>query len=379
MTTRHAYLAGLLAQTARGELETQHERTLSAQGIETLDAARDFLEQQALPIQAVERVEDLVKQTLLQLAVNIGSLAAARELALGMKRLGFFHKLKSYAIKAASPLGYSVFFQRPGEGFSFQRHLTHKVEIFQILSAPAKSFAFVCDHEAWAASYDPGRFQAWLNGADDPAYERFRFIPEPGDLIVIDRLNTVHTVIGCVLEEFATISTDLVDRLFDQNVGRPIPPDFPRSRVNRLLATLPEVEPQRVVTVGLEGLLVRPHHPETHDWGELRLIKNGVLTAQHLLIRPGAETDLMLGEADTTSLFVRAGHGKLVLEADREPSVELELAAGELTLVPAFVKFRLRAGTPSTLRVSLQSLPLQTALGPTDPASSSTSKANLES
>ena len=54
-------------------------------------------------------------------------------------------------------------------------------------------------------------------------------MPKPGDVIVIDRLNVVHAVLGCVLAEFATVSTDMVDRLHDQNAGRPTPAEFTRA------------------------------------------------------------------------------------------------------------------------------------------------------
>ncbi len=54
-------------------------------------------------------------------------------------------------------------------------------------------------------------------------------MPRPGDVIVIDKLSVVHSVVGCVLAEFATVSTDMVDRLHDQNEGAPIPAEFTRA------------------------------------------------------------------------------------------------------------------------------------------------------
>lgn len=363
MHTEVADLAESLARTARGEIDAAGQRALSDQGIATLNAAAEFLERQELSIDAVERIEDVVKQTLARLATNVASLDLARDLAVSMKRLGFFHKLKSYAVKAASPLGYSVFFQRPGEGFSFQRHISHKVEIFQIVSAPPGSYVFACDYDSWKALYEPDRFQRWLEGAADPALERFRHVPKPGDVIVIDRLNVVHTVIGCVLEEFATVSTDMVDRLFDQNAGRSIPPDFPRARVNALLAELPEVEPQRIYELGSGGLSARPQVAELHAWGELRTIRTGPLTARHLVIRPGATTDPVESELEASSLFVRSGRGKLLLGSDAEGRKEVDLEPGALTLVPAGVRVRFLADPGSLLRASQQSLPLRTAFG----------------
>jgi mannose-6-phosphate isomerase-like protein (cupin superfamily) len=350
-----------LTRIARGENDGAHARALAEGGVATLDAASAYLEQHDLSIDAVERVEDAVKRTIETLVSAPGSLETTEALARSMKRIGFLHKLKSYAVKAASPLGYSVFFQRPGEGFSFQRHITHKIEIFHILAAPAGGYAFLCDHDSWKAAYDPDRFQRWLAGAADPTYERFRHLPEPGDLIVIDRLNVVHTVIGCVLEEFATISTDMVDRLYDQNVGRPIPPEFTRARVNALLAELPEVEPRRIFEVGPSGLVGRPQVAEKHSWGELRSVSIGPLTARHLVVHGGATTDAARSDVDSSALFVRAGTGTLMLGPDREACRRVPLEPGALTLVPAGVEFRLEAGVAGALRVSEQRLPLRTA------------------
>lgn len=351
-----------LARAARGEASDDEIAALAGAGVSTLKAISEYLGQQELSIQAVERVEDVVKRTVVGLSAGAPSLGDARELALAMSRIGFFHKLKSYAVKAASPLGYSVFFQRRNEGFSFQRHITHKIELFHIVSAPPGGYAFVCEHEAWKAVFEPARFERWLAGGADPDYERFRHTPEPGDIIVIDRLNVVHTVVGCTLEEFATISTDMVDRLYDQNVDRPIPRDFPRARVETLLRELPPVEPRRLFEVGADGLTERPLHAETHAWGELRSVTIGPLTARHLVVNPSAAADAVHAESDASSIFVRSGRGTLTLISGPDAG-EIALEPGILTLVPAGVRFTLRADAGAPLRVSQQSLPLATAFG----------------
>jgi mannose-6-phosphate isomerase-like protein (cupin superfamily) len=90
----------------------------------------------------------------------------------------------------------------------------------------------------------------------------------------------------------------------------------------------------------------------------------GPLTARHLVLRPGGATEPHSGELDASSVFVRAGRGRLVLGSDREALTEIDLDAGALTLVPAGVPFRLAADAGSTLRVSEQRLPLRTAFGP---------------
>ena len=176
-----------------------------------------------------------------------------RSLASFQQDLGFLLKYKSYAVKAASPLGYSVFLQRRGEGFSFQQHVTHKTEIFYILDVLPGGFVFLCDFDDWKRIYDRDSFLAWMNGAPDSRYERFRFVPEPGDVIVIDKLSVVHSVVGCVLAEFATVSTDMVDRLHDQNEGQSIPAEFTRAFSEARIRALAWPETSRRVSFGPSG------------------------------------------------------------------------------------------------------------------------------
>jgi hypothetical protein len=190
------------------------------------------------PIAVLEQVERRLKEMLTSELSARPDGARMRALASFQKDLGFLLKYKSYAVKAASPLGYSVFLQRPGEGFSFQQHVTHKTEIFYILDVPPGGYVFLCDFAEWREIFRRETLVAWLNGAADARYDRFRFVPEPGDVVVIDKLNVVHTVVGCTLAEFATVSTDMVDRLYDQNEGVPVPADFSRAFAEARLARL---------------------------------------------------------------------------------------------------------------------------------------------
>ena len=196
--------------------------TMEPETPETLSAIAEQLRTDS-PIDVLERVEHTLKERLKrELAAPLDG-RRMRELASFQQNVGFLLKYKSYAIKAANPLGYSVFLQRPGEGFSFQRHVTHKTEIFYILDVLPGGYVFLCDFEEWKRAYQRDAFLAWLGGKPDERYERFRFVPQPGDVIVIDRLNVVHTVMGCTLAEFATVSTDMVDRLHDQNEHHLVP------------------------------------------------------------------------------------------------------------------------------------------------------------
>src|SRR3954463_13179356 len=110
------------------------------------------------PIAVLEQSESRLKEVLaVELAGQLDG-PRIRALASFQRDLGFLLKYKSYAVKAASPLGYSVFLQRPGEGFSFQQHLTHKTEIFYVLDVLPGGYIFLCDFEDWQRVYDRAGF-----------------------------------------------------------------------------------------------------------------------------------------------------------------------------------------------------------------------------
>jgi hypothetical protein len=157
--------------------------------------------------------------------------AGARMLAEFQKRTGLLRKYKSYGIKAAAPLGYAVFLQRPGMGFSFQCHSVRKVEAFHILDVAEGARVFLCPKATWDGIYDEAAFAAWLAGAPDRRYDEWAVVPHPGDVYLIDDRHTVHSVLGCVLEEYASVSVDVVERLHDQNRGLRVPAEFDRAYV----------------------------------------------------------------------------------------------------------------------------------------------------
>ena len=176
----------------------RENRVGTASALEQLEELRAPLTSD-MPIAALERHEESWKHALSELLCSPLTGSQARAVAAFQRDVGLLPKYKSYAIKASSPLGYSVFLQRPGEGFSFQQHVTHKTEIFYILDVLQGGFVFLCDFEDWQRIYDGESFLAWMNGALDSRYERFRFVPQPGDVIVIEKLSVVHSVVGCVL------------------------------------------------------------------------------------------------------------------------------------------------------------------------------------
>jgi mannose-6-phosphate isomerase-like protein (cupin superfamily) len=310
---------------------------LSAHGSALLPALGAFLARD-LPLPVLEAYEDLYKDVLRALVAGEVSGAAARELAGFQLAVGLLLKYKSYAVKASSPLGYSIFLQEPGAGFSFQRHVTHKTEVFHILDVHPGGFVFLCSYEQWLACYEPERFAGWLAGERDPDYERFRFAAAPGDVFVLDRLGIVHTVIGCVLEEFATVSTDMVERLHDQNSGRPVPPRFGRECVRRGLAALRTPPASRLV----EGSARRPRHrplPRTDISGGSRtVLADGFVAASELRVEPGGETAPFVDDRRAASLYLRAGRGRVLLgtaaELARRSPPTLAITAQQLLTVP---------------------------------------------
>jgi hypothetical protein len=100
-----------------------------------------------------------------------------------------------------------------GQGFSFQIHVEPKWEAFHILRTKPRSLIYVAsipeweaDGHGWARAYfEDGR-------APDP---KAVWRPTRGDATAILETQTVHAVLGCVLEEFAGCSVDAVERLYD--------------------------------------------------------------------------------------------------------------------------------------------------------------------
>jgi mannose-6-phosphate isomerase-like protein (cupin superfamily) len=291
------------------------------------------------PIAVLEQFERRLKEVLARELTAPPDGARIRALASFQRDLGFLLKYKSYAVKAASPLGYSVFLQRPGQGFSFQQHVTHKTEIFYILDVLPGGYIFLCDFDAWREIYRRETFLAWLKGAADSRYERFRFVPRPGDVVVIDRLSVVHSVVGCTLAEFATVSTDMVDRLYDQNDGLPIPAEFSRTFAEERIGRLAwPVESSRV-TLGASGWSRAKILPETVPGGRRTPFGGGdTFVASFSRFDPGASSGMTSDAGRATSIHIASGSGQLILgdadEVRRQTPPALAARAGDLFLVP---------------------------------------------
>jgi quercetin dioxygenase-like cupin family protein len=284
-------------------------------------------------IDALERLEAQLKDALTAEFRSPLNGDQMRELAAFQQQVGFLLKYKSYAIKAASPLGYSVFLQNPGEGFSFQRHITHKTEVFHVLDVLPGGYVFICEFDEWERVYERDRFLAWLNGEADDRYERFRHRPDPGDVIVIDRLNVVHTVMGCVVAEFATVSTDMVDRLHDQNEGRRVPAQFSRVHAETRLKELHWPEASHLV----RGRARTVMPPQAVKGGAQTVFGDGIFSARSFRFDKGAVSDIWSDPDRAVSLHVVEGAGRLLLgdaqEMRRVSPSSLAAAGGDLFLI----------------------------------------------
>jgi mannose-6-phosphate isomerase-like protein (cupin superfamily) len=319
-------------------------------GIEMLPALVPYLKGD-LPIEALERIEALVKAIIDDSCKRRVTGAEARRIALFQQQVGFLLKYKPYAVKCANPLGYSLFLENPGEGFSFQRHTEHKVEVFHIIDVLPGGYAFLCDFDEWQQVFEPESFARWLGGAADERYDRYRYELSAGDVLVIDELNVVHTVIGCVVEEFATVSTDMVDRLYDQNASAQVPADFTREFVRSRLAEIRYPSASRVVHGESPGEIVA----ERVEGGSVRVLSDSFVTASAYSVDPRSTGPALHDRERAASVYVTGGAGEFVIADAEEMAAPtappaIAVAAGDLLTIVPGVHYRAinRAGEPLT-------------------------------
>ena len=312
-------------------------------GLLSLPALGEFLHQD-LPIEQTERIEALLKAILRTAMSRPMSGQEARRIAQFQKDVGFILKYKSYAIKAATPVGYSIFLQSEREGFSFQHHVVHKLEVFHILSVKPGGYVFLCGFDDWKRMYEKDSFEHWLNGEANPAYERYKFVPEPGDVFIISELGVVHTVIGCVLEEYATVSTDMVERLHDQNTDKEIPAGFDRAHADPVLRAIESPAHNRLVT-GLGEKRLEYIQPARVQGGERTLLCDSFVTAARYVIEPGKETALADDDTRTVLLRMAGGSGTIAIADSAEcanPLPRLPFERGDLFLIPPGIRYAVR-------------------------------------
>ncbi len=320
-----------------------------------LDSLREPLTSD-MPIAAIEEHEAAWKEVLGDLLTAPLAGSDARRVAAFQRDIGLLPKYKSYAIKASSPLGYSVFFQEPGQGFSFQQHLHHKVEIFHILETRPDSYALICTLDDWNAHYEPEAFSRWLEGGSHPAYEQWRIPLIPGDVLCLERTGIVHTVIGCTLEEFATVSTDLVDRLHDQNLGAPIPEHFRReTALERLRAT-----PSPSASQKIAGHERQPLQRQPFAGGDLLLLGEVPgLRASRLRLEGGRQAPPRESGEEALLLFASRGDAHLRIGTEDELAHHdppgLELPRGTAAMIPPGMTYEV-ATAGAEVEISIQAI-----------------------
>jgi len=212
-----------------------------------------------------------------------------------------------------------------------------------VLEALPGAFALICGLDEWNAGYDREAFSRWLEGAPHPLYESWRIPLAPGDVLCLEKTGIVHTVIGCTLEEFATISTDLVDRLHDQNAGDPIPASYRRERVLALLQELPAPPASRQIALPDHRRL--PLEPHGFAGGEIvTLGEVPGLTASRLRLESGRQSPRFDSGDKALALFTSRADAHLLLGSPEETDPPaLELPRGAATMIPPGMRYQLAA------------------------------------
>ena len=333
-------------------------------GLDILPVLAEYLTVD-LPIDVLEKVERILKIILLTHVNDRVTGQDGRNLALFQKEIGFLFKYKPYAIKAASPLGYSIFTQKQGEGFSFQQHISHKTEIFHILEVQKGGYVFICDYEEWNEFYEKDAFTKWLDGDPDDRYDRYRIEPKPGDVFVIDKLRVVHTVIGCILEEFATVSTDMVDRLHNQNEGKPIPSYYNRDYAIKLIRNISSPIRNRLVSISSNDNSVYEIIPVKIPGGSIIRLATKPVYASRYSVDPFSTTESQNDERCAISIYVSHGQGSVIIgdheEVKKISPLSIKVFPGDLLMIPKGIYYAFVNEGSESLKLSEHKIPFEIA------------------
>ncbi len=333
-------------------------------GLEVLPVLAEYLTRD-LPIDELEKGERILKVILRAHIDDKITGQEVRDLARFQKEIGFLFKYKSYTIKAASPLGYSIFTQKQGEGFSFQQHLSHKTEIFHILEVQKGGYVFICDYEDWIKFYEKEAFTKWLEGEPDDRFDRFRIVPEPGDIFIIDKLRVVHTVIGCILEEFATVSTDMVDRLHDQNAGKPIPSYYNRDYAQKIIRNISYPTRNRHISIKPGNRSASEINPVKIPGGWVTRLATQPVCASRYVVEPFSVTEYQHDERCAISIYISNGKGNLIIGEQEEikkitpPAIKVSI--GDLVMVPKGIYYAFVNEGSEPLKITEHKIPLEVA------------------
>jgi mannose-6-phosphate isomerase-like protein (cupin superfamily) len=238
------------------------------------------------------------------------------------------------------------------------------MEVFHILEAKPGAFVFLCDFSDWQRQYEPDRFRRWLAGGADEFFDSRAFKPLIGDVFIISSLGVVHSVFGCTLEEYATVSTDMVDRLYDQNSGSVIPSTFTRQYAERQLATLELPSHSRLVDAATWNTSLID--PISCRGGQETILVDSFVRASHRRVEAGAETGLSLGEGVATIVRIFAGTGRLWIadesEVNRLSDASIPVQPNDVFLIAPGMNYGFRNSGTTTLTYSQHQIDPKKAL-----------------
>ena len=159
-----------------------------------------------------------------------------------------------------------------------------------------------------------------------------------------------------MLEEFATVSTDMVDRLHDQNAGKSIPTHFNREYAEMQLETLALPGKNRVVDMFSRGGGIRSLHPARVPGGTETVLTDSFLRASHRTVEPRKESAMEKDPGRAAFVRVHAGEGRIFIaaenELDRPGRTSIPLAAGDLFMIPPGIHYGFKNETDDPLTCS---------------------------
>ena len=140
------------------------------------------------------------------------------------------------------------------------------------------------------------------------------------------------------------MSTDMVDRLHDQNAGRDIPPYFNRDRAMRQLRELAYPESSRLVRAGVG----EEHEPACIDplgldGGSARVLVDAFVRGCHYRVE-ARRGPLLHDPVRATSVYVTSGSGRVRIgdgaaATGRDHADCISVAAGDLLLIAPDVPY----------------------------------------
>ena len=278
------------------------------------------------PIAVLEAAERQLKEILTrELAAELDG-PRLRALASFQRDLGFLLKYKPYAVKAASSAEASLAFDRAAELYEAA------LGIVEASDPRRRELQEQLGNALMGAGHGVRAARVFFD-----ALQRFKFAPRPGDVVVIDRLNVVHSVVGCVLAEFATVSTDMVDRLHDQNEGKKIPAEFTRAFSEGKIRGLTWPATSHRVTLGESGWTreeIRLH--PIRGGRKATLGDDERFSASLIEVEAGGQTEVVSSPDRAISVHIASGTGRLLLgTADELHASRPAIAgrAGDLFLI----------------------------------------------